>query len=232
MHTCITACIQKSDFVCVYECVCSAKTNPARQPMSHNYSITRLIAMATIGRTLPLVNSVVMISELDVSVPPSQSHNISHQHHCCCCCPSVCVCVFARKKIHKRKKKTDKKWETEKTERAIVYLCGWNVEIEKDQMWEKEKNGEAWELRREIQSSHMNVQNVGMCVKGHRQCLFFPCVSFSHARTTKKQRLWGPAAMQCDDRVVWLPWLPSGGRTRRAAGAPSRLIGWRSTRAL
>lgn len=27
-------------------------------------------------RTLPLVNSVVMISELDVSLPPSQSHNI------------------------------------------------------------------------------------------------------------------------------------------------------------
>ncbi len=52
MCTCITVCIHKSDCMSAFECVCvcvfSAKTKPARQPMSHNNSITRLIAMATV----------------------------------------------------------------------------------------------------------------------------------------------------------------------------------------
>lgn len=48
----------------------------------------------------------------------------------------------------------------------------------------------------------------------------FPC----HTRI-KTHRLWGPAALQCDDRVVRLPCLPSGGRKQQAAGSLSPLIG-------
>lgn len=57
--------------VCEFMCVRSAKTDRLWQPMSHCLSITRLIAMATLK--LQLANSVAMISELDVSAPPSQS---------------------------------------------------------------------------------------------------------------------------------------------------------------
>ncbi len=145
----------------------------------------------------------------------------------------VCVCVCAQDRIYTRERKKQKP-RKEKKERTIVCLWEWNAEREKHRMWEKEKNGEIWELGREIQCSYVCVQNVQMCVclKGHRLCYFLPMFpSLSHTHT-QENRLWGPAAMQCDDRVVWLPRLPSGGRTRRAAGAPRRLIGWRSTRTL
>lgn len=66
--------------------------------------------------------------------------------------------------------------------------------------------------------AHVCKKNTSVCrLRGQRQCYVLPVLS---------------SVTHTGHKVVWLPWLPSGGRTRRVAGAPSRLIGWRSTRAL
>lgn len=90
MHTCITVCIH--GYVC--GCVCtfsqncphSAANEPRKQYCEANLYGNR--------QTLQLVNRVPMISELDVCVPPSQSHIFS-------VAVAVCVCQKTQEEGHK-----------------------------------------------------------------------------------------------------------------------------------